>query len=184
MAATTITVSESALAISTVRENATLFPTAAWHHFRDGVERLNVGEPESALMAFKQALEHSPNMPDAHVGVGVAYALCSEIYPAIDHLEHAVELEPTSFHAHFKLGQLYFKLRVPQKGYQQAKLALQCASTMPERQLIAQLLREERARENNGISRPSLNRKFSKPAFVVGMMIAVLALGSVILYVR
>ncbi len=184
MAATTITVSEDALAISSTCDRAINSPAAAWQYFRDGVEQMNLGEPETALVAFQRALELSPNMPDTHVGIGVAYALCSEIYPAIDHLERAIQLEPSSFHAHFKLSQLYFKLRVPQKGYDESKLALRCAATMPERQLIAQILKEERAREHNGITRPWLNRTFSKPAIVVGLMVTVLALGSLILYVR
>lgn len=184
MAANTIIMPEESLDIVTVRRRGLDVPAAAWHHFREGVERLNYGEPESALVAFQRALEQSPNMPGAHIGVGVAHALCSDIYPAIDHLQHAIELEPANFQAHFKLSQLYFKLRIPLKGYEQAKVALQCAMTVPERQLIAQLLREERAREHNGIARPWLNRTFGRPAFVVGVMVAVLALGSLIVYVH
>lgn len=180
MASTVITMPESSTAISPVVKAESNVPVAAWHHFRDGVEWLNIGEAQDALVAFNRALQQAPNFHDAHVGVGVAYALCSDIYPAIDHLEKAISLEPESFHAHFKLSQLYFKLRVPQKGYEEAKIALQCAPTIQERQMIAQLLREERSRENNGLARPWWNRSFEKPALIVGAIAAIVVIATLI----
>jgi tetratricopeptide (TPR) repeat protein len=136
--------------------------------FREGLEQLSLGEPDAAVVALKGALEHAPNLPDVHVALGVAYAMTSRIYPAIDHLTHASELEPDNFHAQFKLAQLYFLLRVPAKGYETARRALACAGTLDERRLIAQLLRQERQRERDGIARPWFYKAFRRPVLWLG----------------
>src|SRR5207237_264556 len=82
-----------------------------------------------------------------------AHALTSNIYPAIDHLEEAAKLDPDSFAAHYTLAQLNFKLRTPKPGYEAARRALKCVQTLEQRKMLAQLLKEERERERNGIAR-------------------------------
>lgn len=136
----------------------------ALQYVREGLEQLSLGEPAAAVVALNSALEHAPDLPDVHVALGVAYAMTSRIYPAIDHLTRATELEPENFHAPYKLAQLYFKLRVPAKGYESARRALDCAGTLDERRLIAQLLRQERERERDGIARPWFHKTFSRSA--------------------
>jgi tetratricopeptide (TPR) repeat protein len=116
---------------------ASRLPATVFGLFQAGMERLNQGEAGAAAACFEQALSLAPEFADGHVGLGIAYALDSRIYPALDHLEETVELEPQNFSAHFKLGQLYFKLRVPQKGYEQMSLALNWADTLEERKRVA-----------------------------------------------
>ena len=79
--------------------------------------------------------------------LGIAHALTYNIYPAIDHLETAAQLDQNSFGAHYTMAQLNFKLRIPQKGYEAARLALKCVRTLEQRKMLTQLLREEKARE-------------------------------------
>ncbi|MBZ5630824.1 MAG: hypothetical protein LAO06_18365 [Acidobacteriia bacterium] len=140
----------------------------ALQRFHEGLEQLSLGEPAAAVVALNSALEHAPNSPDLHVALGVAYAMTCRIYPAIDHLTRASDLEPGNFHAQFKLAQLYFTLRVPAKGYELARRALECAGTLDERRLIAQLLRHERQRERDGIARPWFYKTFSRPILWLG----------------
>jgi tetratricopeptide (TPR) repeat protein len=184
MATNAILMNEQSVPLAIERVGKPHLPIQAEQHFRAGVEQLGIGEPEQALAAFEHALEQAPRFANAHIGMGIAHALCSNVYPAIDHLQQATELEPASFHAHFKLSQLYFKLRVPEKGYAEAKLALRCTRELSERQLLAQLLREERAREHNGIARPRWNRPFGASAAVAGATTAMLALVTLIAYLR
>ncbi|MFB3920806.1 MAG: hypothetical protein ACE145_03745 [Terriglobia bacterium] len=146
-------------------------PPLALRTFQAGLESLNCGEAKPAAACFEQVLSLAPNFTDGHIGLGIAYAIDSRVYPALDHLEHATRLDPGNFHAHFKLGQLYFKLRVPQKGYEAAQRALACATSLSERKLVAQLLREERAREKNGVPRPWWNRGFSRSSVSLGFAI-------------
>ena len=144
-------------------------PATALGSFHAGIESLNSGDAKAAAVCFEQALSGAPEFADAHIGLGIAYAIDSRVYPALDHLENAAKLEPGNFYAHFKLGQLYFKLRVPQKGYEQADRALACASSLEERKLVAQLLREERQQEKNGVMRPRWNKPFPKSSVYLGV---------------
>lgn len=139
-------------------------PAEAMACFREGLQHFQAGDPGAALDAFSRSVLQAPEFGEAHIFLGLANALTSNIYPAFDHLEKAVELQPDSFAAHFTLAQLCFKLRIPQKGYDAARDALRCARTVEQRTMLTQLLKEERARERNGIARPS----FSKPWFNKG----------------
>jgi tetratricopeptide (TPR) repeat protein len=139
--------------------------------FREGLRHFQAGDPGAALSAFSRSVLQAPEFGEAHIFLGLANALTSNIYPAFDHLEKAVELQPGSFAAHFTLAQLNFKLRIPKKGYDSAREALRCATTLEQRAMLTQLLKEERTRERNGIARPSFNKAwfpqswFDKPWF-------------------
>jgi tetratricopeptide (TPR) repeat protein len=148
-------------------------PAAAGNHFEEGLAYLQAGEPEAAVNALSRCVGDAPAFPDAHVCLGLAHALTHNIYPALDHLEIAAQLDPDSFAAHFTLAQLNFKLRIPQKGYKAAEHALACVRTIEQRRMLTQLLREERERERNGISRPWFNKPFSAPlVFLAGSGLA------------
>ena len=164
---------------STRRERlpAALVPVQASLSFRQGLESLNHGNAREAVSFFEEALAAAPEFADGHVGLGIAYALVSRVYAALDHLERATQLEPESYYAHFKLGQLYFKLRIPQKGYEEMSRALACATSLQERKLVAQLLREERQHEKNSVGRPVWNKPFSWAGLYLGAsVVAVLLL--------
>src|SRR3990172_3811882 len=88
-------------------------PARAMQSFHEGLESLQSGEAATAVAALSRCLEHAPDFTPAHIFVGIAHALTSNIYPAMDHLETATQLEPDNFAAQFTLAQLHFKLRVP-----------------------------------------------------------------------
>ncbi len=92
--------------------------------------------------ALSRSVEQAPEFWDAYVFLGIANALTYNIYPAFDHLEEAVALQPDSFAAHFTLAQLNFKLRIPQKGYASAG-AFASATTLEQRKMLTPLLSEE-----------------------------------------
>ena len=148
-----------------------LVPPEAMECFREGLLHFQAGDPGAALSAFSRSVLQAPEFGEAHIFLGLANALTCNIYPAFDHLEKAAELQPDSFAAHFTLAQLNFKLRIPQKGYDAAHEALRCATTLEQRAMLTQLLKEERARERNGIARPWFNKPwfprswFDKPWF-------------------
>ena len=124
-------------------------------HFQEGLEHFQAADPAAAVAAFSRSILHAPEFGEAHIFLGLAHALTCNIYPAFDHLERAAELQPDSFAAHFTLAQLNFKLRIPKKGYDAARDALRCARTLEQRTMLTQLLKEERARERNGIAHRS-----------------------------
>ncbi|HEY1799607.1 MAG TPA: hypothetical protein VGG46_01630 [Terriglobales bacterium] len=134
----------------------------AAHSFTEGMQLFQLGDAKAALAEFSKVTELAPSFGGGHVFLGLANALTYNIYPAIDNLERAAEIEPDSFAAHYTLAQLNFKLRIPQKGYEAAEHALHCIQNIEQRKMLTQLLREERAREHSGIARPWFNKPFSK----------------------
>jgi tetratricopeptide (TPR) repeat protein len=158
--------------------------TEAMNCFRQGLTKLQSAEPAEAVDLLGRTVELSPQFPEARICLGLAYALTHNIYPAIDHLETAGKLDPENFAAHYTLAQLSFKLRIPQKGYAAADLALKCVTTVEQRKMLAELLKEERVRAQNGIARPWFNTPFSRPGLFVaggGLAAAIVAL---LLHVR
>jgi len=139
-------------------------PAAAQADLASGLELIGTGEPGLAAAHLERLLEAAPDFADGHIALGIAYAMISKVYPALEHLETATRLDPGGFFGHFKLGQLYFKLRIPRKGYDEMRRALNCASSVRERTLVAQLIREEKQREHSGVQRPWWNKPFSRKA--------------------
>jgi tetratricopeptide (TPR) repeat protein len=142
-------------------------PVEVSRKFSEGLEMMNQGEAAAAATCFEQIVQALPEYADAHVGLGVAYAVTGKIYPALDHLEEATHLEPDNFFAHFKLGQLQFKLHVPKKGYEEMQKALDCATSIEERKLVGQLLHEQKQREEKGLARPTWDRPFSSKTLLL-----------------
>src|SRR5262245_23597241 len=140
----------------------------AMQSFHQGVECLQSGEAAAAVAALSQSVVHAPDFAPAHVFLGIAHALTSNIYPALDHLELATQLEKDSFAAHFTLAQLNFKLRIPKKGYEASEQARRCTMTLEQRKMLTDLLKEERVRERNGIARPCFSKPFSVLELVIG----------------
>src|SRR5437016_3558170 len=101
----------------------------ATQYFEEGTTHLQSGDAVAAVAAFSRSVEHAPAFPPAHLFLGIAYALTSNIYRSIDHLEEAAKLDPDSFAAHYTLAQLNFKMRIPAKGYEAANMALRCVET-------------------------------------------------------
>jgi tetratricopeptide (TPR) repeat protein len=154
-------------ATESIVPRSTTLPMEVSQKFSEGLELMNHGEPAAAATCFEQIVEMVPEFADAHVGLGIAYAVTGNIYPALDHLEEAVNLEPDNFFAHFKLGQLQFKLHVPKKGYEEMQKALDCATSIAERKLVGQLIHEQKQREQKGLARPTWDRPFSRKTLVL-----------------
>lgn len=144
-----------------------MVPALARQYLAEGVSHIQTGEAAAAVAALSLTVEQAPEYSDAHVFLGIAHALTNNIYPALDHLEEAARLDEDSFAAHYTLAQLNFKLRIPQKGYASAERARQCDMTLEQRKLLTSLLRDEKARERNGIARPLFNKPFGVPALFV-----------------
>jgi tetratricopeptide (TPR) repeat protein len=151
----------------------------ALQYFQQGIAELQEGNAAVAVAALSQSVALAPAFSDGRVFLGIAHSLSCEIYPAIDQLETATELAPNSFIAQYALAQLYFKLRIVEKGYERSECALRCVTSIEQRHILTQLLREEKARERSGIPRPSFNKPFSAPALFIagsGLCAALLAI--------
>lgn len=152
--------------------------------FQEGLELLESGRPGEAVAPFSQVVECCPGCVDAHICLGVAYAMTSCIYPAFDHLELAARLQPANFLVRYLLSQLNFNLRIPQKGYEHAERALRYANSREDRTMVARLLHRERERERNGIARPWFIKPFSASAVLLAGGGLAAALAAILIHLR
>jgi tetratricopeptide (TPR) repeat protein len=71
---------------------------------------LKLGEPEQALSDFNTALRLDPDLGEAYLGRGNAYADLNELQQALKDYEHAVQLCPDSATALFNRATAYAEL--------------------------------------------------------------------------
>jgi hypothetical protein len=159
-------------------------PVTARKAFVEGVTHLQKGNASLAVAELSNAVALAPECSDARVFLGMAHSLAYEIYPAFDQLEKAAELDGESFAAHFVLAQLNFKMRILPTGYACSERALACVTTLEQRKMLTELLREERAKERNGIARPWFLKRFTKPTLVLAGSGAAAAILAVLFYMR
>jgi tetratricopeptide (TPR) repeat protein len=153
-------------------------------NFHAGLALMEAGCAKEAVDALARCVEQAPTFAEGHLCLGIAHAVTSNVYPAIDHLERATELLPNDFAAHYTLAKYYFTLRIPLKGYECAECALACASTREHRIALSQLLQKERERERNGIARPLFNRRFGIGFGIATLGAACAALAAVLIHLK
>jgi len=115
---------------------------------------------EEAISLLEQAVALGMDTAETRTMVGVACARHHQIERALEHLEHAVALDPNGFAARCGLGELYMRLCVPEKAREHLAASLECATTREQRAYVQSLLREERARDRRRIYRPSFRQPF------------------------
>ncbi|MGZ4789645.1 MAG: hypothetical protein ACXVZX_14100 [Terriglobales bacterium] len=173
---------EIPVALQTVETSELSLPART--DFEEGLAMMEAGQSHEAVAALTRCVEEAPVFSTGHIWLGMAHAVSCNVYPAIDHLEKATELAPDNFAAHYMLAKYYFTLRVPNKAYEAAERALECATTTQQRIGLSQLLQKEREREKNGIARPLFNKKFGIGVGVLGIGGVAAFLCALLLHVR
>jgi tetratricopeptide (TPR) repeat protein len=74
-----------------------------------GVVLTKAGQGARAVIAFRKAVELSPDSSDTHLNLGMALVLQSKMQEGFHELTQAVRLNPNSAQAHLSLGHLYFE---------------------------------------------------------------------------
>jgi len=67
------------------------------------------GKPELALLAYRTAIQLSPEYADAHVGLGVVLASRGNLNEALEQYGIALDLKPDDAVLHYHLGLLYME---------------------------------------------------------------------------
>ncbi len=120
-----------------------------------GKEALERGRLSEAIENLKRAIEVDSQSIEAHLDLGIALAIDTQVYQAIDVFEAALALSPNDFMVNFKLAELYLRLSVPEKGRQYLRTAMEACSNAEERQLVRALMSQEADREKRRIYRPT-----------------------------
>jgi tetratricopeptide (TPR) repeat protein len=73
--------------------------------FRDGVEQLRLGRPETAAAAFARAARLRPRVPEVHVDLGYAYLALGRYRLAQRSFATAIDIRPTQANAYYGLAE-------------------------------------------------------------------------------
>lgn len=107
-----------------------------------------------AIEDFKKAKELNPEDLESWIGLATTLAMADKIYEAIEVFENLLEAHPGFVRGHTQLGQLYYRLGVISKGHAEMDLALASRPSLPERQLIEQLKKEQTTLDKKRYYRP------------------------------
>jgi tetratricopeptide (TPR) repeat protein len=78
--------------------------------FAQGLEAFHQGNFEAAVQAFEAALAKSPNLPEIHINLALAYVRLSRPTDAVAALERAATVAPDTPRVLFQLGGAYLEL--------------------------------------------------------------------------
>jgi len=134
---------------------------------RRGIEAIEYDRIEEAVGLLRQAAEFAPGSHDVQLVYGVALMRALKMHDAIAVLETAIGLNPSSFFAHFRLGEAYMRVGVPTRAKEYLDRALQLSGSKEQRDMVRQLLSVETRHAGRRAWRPDfsklLGRRKGKP---------------------
>ncbi len=87
-----------------------------------GIKYLQMKDPTGALKELLKAVEITPNDPQIHNWLGLAYQLKHEYKESEDHLKKSIELDPKFSEARNNLGATYLAMEEWDKAIEQFKI--------------------------------------------------------------
>ena len=126
--------------------------------FRRGVDALERNRFDEAAGLLRQAAELAPQSSPIHLALGIALTRLTEIPAAFDALETAINLDPTGFFPHFRMGELYMRVGVPTKGNEELQIAMDVSTTPEQRALVRELLKLDAKRAQRRVWRPDFSK--------------------------
>ena len=120
------------------------------------------GHLQETIGLLEQVIAMDVDNPEIRTMLGISYARTRQVDRAFEHLEHAVAVDDAAFRPRCALGELYLRLCIPAKAHEHLDRALECATTAEERTYVQTLLREERARDQKRLQRPTFSTPFGR----------------------
>ncbi|MGA7869768.1 MAG: hypothetical protein WCA22_02615 [Candidatus Binatus sp.] len=102
---------------------------------------------EEAIALLRQAVQLDAESFHSQLALGIALTKGLEIPAAEAALEAAISLEPRSFWAHFRMGELFQRVGVPGKAKEEFQTALDLAQTSEEKKIARDRLESEQKRD-------------------------------------
>jgi len=87
------------------------------------------------LARLRDGIAAHPEIAELRVVFGMALCVDLEVQEAIEQLQHAVRLDPDSFIAHLKMGELWMRLRVCRKAEEHTRRAAALARNLAQAEL-------------------------------------------------
>jgi hypothetical protein len=116
---------------------------------------------------LRQCVAANPQVSELRVLLGMALCVNFEVPDAIEELREGVRLDPDSYIANLKMGELWMRLRVMDKAEFHTQRAGHLASNMAQSELARRQAASIRTMKHNGIERGGFKTPFSAIARVV-----------------
>jgi tetratricopeptide (TPR) repeat protein len=131
-------------------------PAGAQHQllrmFRD--PRLLEAEERADLIAdLRDAVALAPEASELRVLLGMALCVNLEAQEAIEEFRESVRLDPDSFIAHLKFGELLMRLRICDQAAEETRIAAELASSALQSELARRQAATIRTMQREGIER-------------------------------
>ena len=127
-----------------------------------GIEAIEFDRIDEAVGLMRQAVELAPDSHDVQLVLGIALMRATDLSGAIAAFETAIALDPTSFFAHFRMGEAYMRVGVPTTGKSYLDEALQLSTSKDQRQMVRLLLSLEAKQAPRRAWRPDFSRLLGK----------------------
>ena len=127
---------------------------------------LEKSERADLAVQLRQCVAANPQISELRVLLGMALCVNFEVADAIEELNEGVRLDPNSYIAQLKMGELWMRLRVMEKAELHTKRAGQLASNMAQSELARRQAASIRTMKHNGIERGGFKSPLSAVARV------------------
>jgi tetratricopeptide (TPR) repeat protein len=125
---------------------------------RRAIEAIEYNRIDEAVGLMRQAAQIAPDSHDIQLVLGLALMRAMEMGEAIAAFEAAIVLEPSSFFAHFRLGEAYLRVGVPIRARETLDRALQLSSSPEHRAMVRTIMSLEAKRSLGRVWRPDFSK--------------------------
>lgn len=119
-------------------------------------------ERANLVQALRKCVVHFPEVSELRVLLGMALCVNFDAQSAIEELRESVRLDPNSFIAQLKLGELWMRLRVIDKAEEHTRTAGLLARNLPQSDLARRQAASLRTMKREGIERGGFGTPLQK----------------------
>jgi tetratricopeptide (TPR) repeat protein len=127
---------------------------------------LEKAERADLVAELRESVMANPRLPELRVLFGMALCVNFEVPDAIEELRVAVQLDPQSFIAQMKMGELWMRLRVMDKAEEHTRQAALLAQNLAQSELARRQAASIRAMKQAGIERGG----YKNPRFLLARL--------------
>jgi tetratricopeptide (TPR) repeat protein len=131
--------------------------------------------PPGELLAYIDQLEQAclaePRSADVRTCLGMAYAMNYEVDKSMESLETAVSLDPGSFWAQLKYGELNYRLRILNRAEEETLKALPLAANRWQLAIARKQLQDIRGLKQSCVRNVEWTKSLRAPVMVLSVML-------------
>jgi hypothetical protein len=114
---------------------------------------LEKAERVELIEQLRSAVKAEPHVPELRIVLGMTLCVNFQAQSALEEMRYAVELDPESFIAHLKYGELLMRLRVCSRAAEETQMAAKLATTPLQAELARRQAATIRTMLREGVER-------------------------------